>query len=349
MNLIISPHTYQPKALHKTILTRGALTFLLLVLCFALVIETTSRLFYISKPFPSLGSDSFLFDYKIHALENQVRHEGQLDCLILGSSVANGNLDPDVLATAYQQQNGETIRCFNLGIPALTVETAIPIAEAAIRRYSPKVILFILIPRDLVDREYTVDHLAKNPWVTYQRGQVNISNWFTVNSYSLRYFLTWQYWQTNSNRAKMSSETNGTTSRGFSRVEGIRQPYPPDWLMDAESLQKVWKDEKTRPTLDNLLGLKEHSLKFIFIEAPAYSVANPEAANPAGQIYEQDYIANLEQYLAKKDVPFWRVTEITSQIPRENWYDWLHLNVDGAETFSAWAGRKLAEYKDYFK
>ncbi len=345
MNSIFSPHTYQLKTLHKTALARGILAFIVLVLALALVIETAARLFYLPALFPSLGSDSFLFDYKIYALENQFRRESQLDCLILGSSVANGNLDPDLLATVYQQETGETIRCFNLGIPALTVETAIPIAKAAIQRYSPKVLLFILIPRDLVDREYTVEHLAQNPWVTSR----SPADWLIVHSYSLRYFLTWQYWQNPSNRAKMVEETNTVSSRGYSKVEGVRDPYPPDWLMDADSLQKVWQDPKTIPTLETLLALRQNGPQLIVIEAPAYSVAFPDSASPAWQLYEQDYLTKLAQYLAQKDVLFWRVTEITGQIPRPDWYDWLHLNTRGAKTFSAWVGHKLTEYQNLFK
>ena len=343
MRSIFSPHTYHIHAAHKSSLTRGVLAFLSLCLGLALLIEIAARAFFL--PFPSLGSDNFLFDYKIYALENLVRREGNPDCLIIGSSVANGNLDPDILQAAYQQASGQALHCFNLGIPALTAETAIPLTEAAIQRYKPRVILFLLIPRDLVDREYTVDHLADNPWVQ----PPSAKNFLVLNAYSARYFITWQYWLTPANREKMREETASTTPHGFASIQGIRDPYPVDWLMDVESLQKVWRDPQTRPTLDALLALEKHGPRFIIIEAPAYSVAHPDENSPAWQAYESDYIANLQAYLEAKNVPFWRSLEIGKQIPEEGWFDWLHLNSQGAPILSRWVADKLAETPEFFK
>lgn len=352
MNSIFSPHTYQFKALHKTAILRGIFVFLALIFGLGLVIEIAARLFIIPGPFPSLGSDNFYFDYKIYTLESQVRHEGPLDCIVVGSSVAHFNLDPAMLETAYNKKTGQKIRCFNIGIPALTVETAAPVTEAILKRYQPKIVIFIIMPRDLMAHEFSVRQLANNPWVAYQRGNTSPENWLRVNSYALRYFTTWQYWRTPSNRKKMSDETDliNPAIRGFSGRKGFNELSPPNWLVENdENLQSIWQTEQTPQALERLTNLEKFNTKIIFIEAPAYSIVNLERQDPAIQYYEQDYTAKLQAYLEEKNIPFWRTLEIGRQIPDSGWYDWLHLNSEGAQTFSQWVGEKLAETPELFK
>ncbi|PKN94867.1 MAG: hypothetical protein CVU44_03420 [Chloroflexi bacterium HGW-Chloroflexi-6] len=350
MRTIFSTDTYQLKALHKTALLRGLLVLLGLVLGLGSFIEVAARLFFIPISFPSLGSDNFYFDYKIYALESQVRRNGQLDCLVLGSSVANSDLDPAVIETAYQNETGQKIHCFNIGIPALTAENAVPIAEAIVRRYQPDVVLFILIPRDLMDHEYTVKQLERNPWVNYHRGNITPENWLLVNTYTLRYLNTWQYWQTLANRDKMGYETEPITAGGYSRIAGLNQPYPRNWLLENdENLQNVWVSGKTYTDLDRLTALENLGTKFIFIEAPAFSIINLDRQDPSIQHYEQDYMANLEAYLGAKNIPLWRTLEIGKQIPEAGWFDWLHLNTVGSPILSQWVAEKLAENPELFK
>lgn len=349
MRLIFSPHTYQIHAARKSPLARGVLAFLGLCLGLALLIEIAARAFFL--PFPSLGSDNFYFDYKIYALEHQTRqNSGKLDCLIIGSSVANSNLNPTIIEKTYQKNTGQVIHCFNIGIPALTAENAIPVTESILLRYRPEVVLFILIPRDLMDHEFTVEQLETNPWVNVQRDEFNWQDWAKVHFYSIRYFITWQYWQTPSNRNKISFETAPITPAGYSKIEGVNTPYPRNWMLENdENLQNVWMQGQSYTTIDKLLALQKHGNRIIFIEAPAYSVIHLERDDPTIYHYENDYITNLQAYLQTKNVPFWRSLEIGKQIPEEGWFDWLHLNEQGAATFSQWAGTQLADYHEFFK
>jgi hypothetical protein len=45
-----------------------------------------------------------------------------------------------MLETAYNKETGQKIECFNLGIPALTAETAVPVTEAALNVIGPKLL-----------------------------------------------------------------------------------------------------------------------------------------------------------------------------------------------------------------
>lgn len=350
MQHLFSTQTYQIKFTYQSVLLRGLLAFLGIIIGLALIIEIIARLFFIPFSFPSLGSDNFYFDYKVYALESHMRQVENLDCLVLGSSVANSDLDPEIIANAYRDKTGKQIHCFNIGIPALTAENAIPIADAIIQRYQPKVILFILIPRDLMDHEFTVEQLEHNLWVNYHRGQGSPESWLIVNSYSLRYFTTSQYWQTLANREKMTYETDPISPYGYSRITGQNQPYPRDWLLENDkSLEGVWEQGKTYTILHKLTSLKTDKTKFVFIEAPAYTIINMDRDDPAIQHYENDYIANLQSYLDGQNIPFWRTLEIGEEIPKPGWFDWLHLNTQGSPILSQWIGERLAENPDFFE
>ncbi len=68
-----------------------------------------------------------------------------------------------------------------------------------------------------------------------------------------------------------------------------------------------------------------------------------------GSAYQNDYLPSLLDILEANDIPFWRTQEISIQIPRSHWYDWLHLNSEGAVTFSEWLGEQMADNAELFK
>jgi hypothetical protein len=353
MSRIRLSSTYSFNNILKTPLAQGVFIFLAIVISLVALIETTARLLVIPAPFPSLGSDNFYFDYKIYTIESMERHEGQPNCLIAGSSVAHFNMDAAALEQAYAQSGGQTLRCFNIGIPALTVETAVPVLEALIRRYHPQVVLYIVMPRDLMEHEFSVRQLAQNPWVTYHNQHITPYNWLIVHSYSLRYLTTWQYWLTPSNRPKMAQDTEkiDPATRGFSGREGVNQAAPANWLIENDAkFYDLWSNQQNLENIDRLIAFQqEYQTKIVFIEAPAYSIVHLQRDNPDIQGYEQGFIAPLQSHLQAQHVPFWRILEIGRQIPDSGWFDWLHLNNEGAQRFSRWVGEQLAQTPELFR
>jgi hypothetical protein len=328
---------------------RGIFYFLLTIPLVLLAAEIVSRTPLGNLlPAPSVNAESFLFDAKIYELEQQIRRDGTLDCLFLGSSVANSDIDPAVVEQVYRERTGKTIHCYNLGLPALTLENATPIAEAAITRFHPKVIIYAILPRDVHDVIANVNYLEKIDWVTFHRGAPTLNGWLVNHSYGWRYFLTWRYWLTIPNRAKMEEETRWLTSKGFQPAMNVREPYIPNQTMTPERLREAWDDPRQAAAVERFLALREKGAQIIFIEGPAYH-EHDASDSETWLAYESEYLPTLVQIFESNQIPFWRTDSIAVQIPKEHWYDWLHLNQYGAVTFSQWIGEMMAENDWLFK
>ncbi len=299
-------------------------------------------------PAPSVNADSFLFDAKIYALERQVQQNGRLDCLFIGSSVSNSDIDPDLVEQTYFSQTGESIHCFNLGIPALTLKNTTIIADAVIPRFHPKVIIYALLPRDINDVIANVDYLEKIDWITCNQGHPSLNGWLVNNSYGWRYFLTWRYWLAIPNRAKMEEETRYLTPKGFQPAMNVRDPYIENLTMTPARLRAAWDDPHQLQAVQNFLALQQKGVKIIFLEGPAYHESDLSDAE-TWRAYDAEYLPMLIRILDENQIPFWRTQDIAIQIPKAHWYDWLHLNQHGAATFSQWLGTIMAENSTVFK
>lgn len=297
-------------------------------------------------PAPSVQADSFLFDAKVYNLEQQVRRDDGLDCLFVGSSVANVGIDPTAVEQAYLQQTGETIHCYNLGYPAMTVENAAAFVNAAIANFSPRVVFYTFIPRDLTDEKYTVDFLEKSPWFQTGETQPSMTAWLVNHSYAYRYDQTWRYLLVDKNRAKRIEEIKGLTSKGFQPTEDIREPYPERITMTPEYVSQVWVTPRPQQMLADLIALQSQEVRIVLVEGPIYR--DPQYSS-VWDAYERDYIPPLEQFAQETNIPLWRTDEISAQIPKPHWYDWVHVNRAGAATFSQWLGEMMAENKWLFE
>lgn len=328
---------------------RGMVYFLLTIPLVLLAAEIAARSPIGNLlPAPSVNADSFLLDAKIYQLEQQLRRDGRLDCLIIGSSVANVDFDPAVIEQTYHEQTGETIRCYNLGLPAMTVETAAAIANTVTARYHPTVIIYAILPRDINDEIADISFIEEADWVKHDQDDPNLAGWLAHHSYAWRYFLTWRYWLVIPNRVKMETETAFLTPKGFQPAQGIREPYIPNLTMKPERLRRTWQDPHNREKLERFLALQEKGVKIVLVEGPAFRKSDGSDAE-TWQTYDSDYLPTLLDILQTREIPFWRTDGISVQIPAPHWYDWLHLNSQGAAAFSRWFGQQLAGNEWIFK
>jgi hypothetical protein len=346
---LFSSDTLDLKFSRSSPILRGILYFFLTIPILLLLAEIIARSpLGTLLPAPSIQADNFLFDAKIYALERQVRQDGKLDCLFLGSSVSNSDIDPDLVEQTYLSQTGETIHCFNLGMPALTLKNATAIADAAITRFHPKVLIYAVLPRDLNDVTANVDHLEQIDWVTYNRGLPTLNGWLVNHSYAWRYFITWRYWLTTKNRVKMAEDTLWLTGKGFQPAQGFRVPYIPNPTMTPERLTGVWTDSGRAQAVERFLALREKGVTIVLLEGSAYHEPDGSDAE-TWRVYQTEYLPTLLNILEANNIPFWRTEAISIQIPKANWYDWLHLNSAGAKTYSEWLGGLMADNAGLFK
>lgn len=328
---------------------RGILYFLLSIPLVILAAEIAARTPIGTRlPAPSVHADSFLFDAKIYRLESQLRRDGTLDCLFLGSSVANSDIDPDLVEQVYRAQTGETVHCFNLGMPAMTIDTAAAIADAAITRFHPKVVIYAILPRDVHDAIANVDFLASADWVKFNCGVPSLDGWLVNRSYAYRYLLAWRYWLQIPNRVKMEAETHPLTAKGYQPAQGFREPYIENLTLTPARLREAWSDPSQAQSVRNFLALQQRDVKIVFLEGPAYHEPDSSDAE-TWRAYDEEYLPTLIRILDENQIPFWRTQRLAIQIPKAHWYDWLHLNSDGAATFSRWLGDTLAANAWLFK
>ena len=347
---IFSRQTIQLTPSKSSPFLRGVLYFILTIPLVLLVIEIVARtsLGQLLPP-PSVGADSFLFDAKIYALENLARTKG-IDCLFIGSSVTNSDVNPAIVEKIYKARTGETIHCYNLGMPAMTIENATAFADALIVRFHPKVIIYPFLSRDISHLVATADFIEKSDWLNANLGKSTTKGWLVNHSYAYRYYLTWRYWLVTDNRPKMASEVKWLTPEGFQPASGIHDPYPPNVTLTPKRLSEVWTDPTRKPALEQFLALQKKGVRIVLVEGPVYRGPSDDPTTESSwQIYEQQYIPPFQQIADENNIPFWRTDAVALRIPKPQWYDWIHLNSEGAVPFSQWLGEQLAKNAWLFK
>lgn len=298
-------------------------------------------------PLPSVGVDSFVFDVKVASLENFIDESGQLDCLLVGDSMVNNGLDPILIEDAYQKMTGSSLHCFNFGIPALTLDASGPVAAALAKRFQPRLLIFLLSPRDFVPKYGQIyRHVSKSDWVMQNLGYSSLKGWLVNHSYSYRYLLLFQYWLQPENRATMLEAMNSISKEGYWRLEGFRTPSQeyvtqPDYYF--------W-DSESQTGLAYLLNLQDDGIAVLMVDVPVRSdyyqiyLESPEN-------YEEIFLLPLDNFLLDYGIPFWSAQKIAVSIPDSAWHDPIHVNQEGVPVFSAWLGHELAvNYApEYFK
>ena len=87
----------------------------LLILLFELFASSTYAQ-PLNLPYQSIDSNLDDLEIKLSLLKAFVEENGQLECLLLGSSEINGGIDPDVLSNAFAEVTGAHLNCFKLWI-----------------------------------------------------------------------------------------------------------------------------------------------------------------------------------------------------------------------------------------
>ena len=102
-----SKHNARPRSLFTALLI-GALVFLGLILLF----EGLFRWTRLDQVFTwrSLGVYHGQFEIKWFTLKDYARQNRGVDVLLLGNSMVNTGIDPDVLSAEYEALTGETLR-----------------------------------------------------------------------------------------------------------------------------------------------------------------------------------------------------------------------------------------------
>jgi hypothetical protein len=132
------PQTHSAATLHIT--KPFGRTFGMGIFIFLLLVGLSE--FLLRTPFgellfpPYVTSIQPILDVKLHRLDVLARREGQLDCIIVGSSVVWNAIDPEIVRQIYEEQTGSPLTCYNFGIPVFDHADTSVAAEAIVARHA---------------------------------------------------------------------------------------------------------------------------------------------------------------------------------------------------------------------
>ena len=300
---------------------------------------------------PRIGSRHRQFEIQVARLEKLIQDGEPIDCIFLGNSMVWLGVNPLVVNQTFQAETGQEIYCFNFGVSALPTSSAGEIAAMLVKRYHPKLLIYGTFARD-----YTIPSNAEDayvvsdtPWLKYQNGEFNLKGWLYTYSSAFQYtghlrdFLLMTYLED----VFVPSDIPPYQTYGLDPKYDIRVDVstPPDFdaRENRDPVKWLGQFEIQPENLDGLHKIVRQSVnntQVIVIEMPFYETAY--AFFPNGKQDYETYIQQVDSDTATAAVPFWRLNEQPS-LPPHLWWDYFHLNLDGADEFSKWLGRRLAQ------
>lgn len=300
---------------------------------------------------PRVGSQHSQFEIQVARLEKLVDEGEPIDCIFLGNSMVWLGVDPLVVNQTFQDQTGQEIHCFNFGVSALPASSAGNIAPMLVKNYHPKVLIYGTFARDYTIPEDAEDAyvVSDTPWLEYQNGQFSPEGWLYAHSRIMQY----------------KEHLHDFLFKVFLEDIFVQPDAPPYMAYGLDPKYDIRLDVRTLPDFEspdnrdpvkwlghfevrqeNLDGLRqivrqaENGVQVIVIEMPFYESAYEFFPN-GKQDYES-YARQVDLITASSLTPFWQLDNQPSLSP-ENWWDYFHLNLQGADQFSQWLGSELAD------
>lgn len=276
---------------------------------------------------PNLGSGNIDFDLKVKYLDEFVEQNGPVECLILGSSLVDYGIDPDILRSRYAEITGEDLLCFNFGVGGSKANELDFIMEFVITRYHPDTIIYATWPRDYI---FLAEALDQSAWIDYQMGSRSPRGWLVSNLQTIQFTHTAlnMLWHAIPNDRAVIART---LANGYAPEEGT---FPPDTPQSNEIAYRPYAENFQ--SLEKAVGLTQKK------GIDLYVVAIPtrfESGKYNLKLYERlgaDITQQTgEPYIALDE-------ELLSQLSSENYIDIYHMNTTNANIYSRWLAEKIA-------
>lgn len=318
------------------------------------IAEWVTRLESFQTPLtpPKMTSRHYQLGHKLVLLDAEIKANGPIDCITVGSSMVDVGFDPNSFQDGYREISGQEIRCFNFGIDASSAASTAALVRILVEDYHPRLLIFGTDARDYAissdDRDPAV--ILDTAWVKYRQGQFSLDGWLTENSYLYRYrqhigrLVRFDFEDT------LWSETQlnfPISSNGFTQISKVSTytndpPDPQDTSFEVTYYTSIFSSyqifEENLVSLQRIMDYNNSDTQVIVVEMPVsdglyYFFGNGE------EDYNR-YIAQVGEIAGLHQVLFLR-TEPLDFIPDDGWSDYSHLNVIGAEIFSNWLGEQV--------
>jgi hypothetical protein len=330
--------------------------FLLLTVAAELVARSES--FQAPLTPPKMGSRHYQLGHKLTLLNVLARKTGQVDCIMLGSSMVDTGFDPAAFETGYKAMTGRNIHCFNFGIDASTAASTAALVRIVAEDYHPRLIIVGTDPRDYAvpinDTDPAV--VLNTSWVAYRQDDFSLEGWLLDHSYLYRYrqhlarLARFQFEDTLWSNTKLNYEIlpNGFTPLSKVSTYINDPPKPGDNSFEVTYYTRIYSSYQMLPEnlkgLESIMEYNESGIPVILVEMPVsnglyYFFGNRESD------YNR-FVTRVSEMATLHHVPFWR-TKPMDLIPDNGWVDYSHLNKTGAEIFSTWLGQQVGRTEDH--
>jgi len=346
----------KPSTLQLTMPFGKTLTFtVVFLILFGSAAEGMARLdvFQARLTPPTLGSRHSQLGYKLTLLNADIRNKGPVDCIMVGSSTVDVGFDPEVFQHAYYAVTGHEIHCFNFGIDASSSISAAVLANILVEDYHPRLLIFGTDARDYAvkreDRDTAV--VLDSPWIRYRDGHFSPEGWLLDHSYLYQYRQHLAVLLRFNSQGALWSTTNMSyklRSNGLNPIETVGAyindpPDPDDDSYEVVYYKRIYSSyqmlDENLAALEQIMDHKRSGTEVIVVEMPVSDGLYYFFGN--GELDYDRFVAQVEKRASRHQVPFWR-TEPLDSIPDDDWSDYSHLNLSGAEIFSSWLGEKVA-------
>ena len=279
---------------------------------------------------PNLGSGNIDFDLKVKYLDEYVEQNGAIECLIMGSSLVDYGVDPDIFYSHYAEITGEDLYCFNFGIGGSKANEMPFLMEFVITRYHPDTIIYATWPRDYL---FLGDSLDKSAWIDYQTGLRSARGWLVSNIKTIQFVHTTlnMLWH---NDAIEKAQLLNTLENGYYRIyktipPGTTSTTPMPYLPHKENFSSL--EEIVTLTQENDINL--------------YIVAIP-ARIESGKYTPRLYNRLGADITKKTGEPYISLDKnLLSQLSSDNYFDEYHMNASNAAIYSRWLAEKIASLR----
>jgi hypothetical protein len=330
-------------------LISGLLAFVLL----AGVFEGVCRMGWMDSALPlrSVGNYHTQFETKWFKLEEYVRANDGVDVILLGNSMVNTGVDPEVVAAKYKELTGQEVRIFNFGVEGLTIDPMSDLAQILMEKYHPRVIILFTEMRDYIagNGDDVTTKFLSNAFIQQQLGNPSIEGFFESHSAALQRMLPFRY----ASRADFldtyildARRFSETTALGYEadrqtgeNIDTLPDPSDPDDAKTFALFKNYSMDPGRIANLESILAYKEQGTLVIVTELPTYPSYYAYLERATDQ---QQYQADLQQ-IVESNGGYLLPTLSSDLIPLADRVDNHHLNFKGAPIYSALLGGQLAD------
>jgi hypothetical protein len=292
-------------------------------------------------PDPGTGSQHPQFDEKLARLNARLDAGDPLNCLIVGDSGANRNLNPDVLRESYLTETGESLNCFNFALGGMSAKELDVLINLVLDFYTPDVLIYGVTPGQF-GRQLS-NLVGDSAWAKYRQGTFSVEGFLSNESAAFAYYLGGIRWFLGDPRADQEAGSHALTPYGHDastlKLDLSREQAA---AIEARSDEVAVIQDKQVKALDHILALQEKGIAVRLVEMPFHEINFRLADGELQRRFQEEFLAMIRDHASDANVPFIEVPD-DMNIPDEQWKDSTHLNTWGADIFSAWLATELAQ------